>query len=474
MTKKQYIHLIIMCLLTFAIAYAPAFGDVTRFGMKTLGVFIGVLYGWIAFDLTIPSLFGYFMIAAFGLMDATTAFRTGIGNTNLVTVLAAMVFTVAINTIGVTKVISNFLVTRKIFRKSPWLLVTGFIFTSYVLGMAGVHLAAILLLWAVLMDICKDNNIPKGDKLVTFVILMITVAGFFGVFSVPFRATAMIFESYFISSMNMQFELLPFFTFCLVISAILLSVMIILGKFVFRLDADKFILADYVVEKMKQEKANATQKIGIIFIIAYAVLLIYPSLIPAAPGAALFQRLGVTGISLIGIFLLAIIVIKDKPLINVAKAFTEGCDWQLLLLLSVTFPLAELMQSSDSGIMSTVMSTVAPIVSSMGVTKFIIVSMVTLGIITQVTHNIVLAAMFTPFLCPLCVELGGNPYVMWFFMYLALNASYMTPAASFQSALVFGHEAINKKYTYIYGLLVSVVMWIALAVVGLPLGNMLF
>ena len=64
--------------------------------------------------------------------------------------------------------------------------------------------------------------------------------------------------------------------------------------------------------------------------------------------------------------------------------------------------------------MPTIIGAVLPVVSSMGVTKFMIVSMLFLGILTQVTHNIVLAAMFTQFLCPLCAQIGGNPYIMWF------------------------------------------------------------
>ena len=71
--------------------------------------------------------------------------------------------------------------------------------------------------------------------------------------------------------------------------------------------------------------------------------------------------------------------------------------------------------------MPAVIGIVLPVVSDMGVMNFMIVSMLLLGILTQVTHNIVLAAMFTPFLCPLCLQIGGNPYVMWFLMYFYLE-----------------------------------------------------
>lgn len=474
MTKKKYIHLVIMIALTFIISFAPTFGAITRTGMKTLGVFVGVLYGWITFDLIIPSMFGYAALALLGVMSATGALSCGFGNSNLVVVLVAMVFTGAIDAIGVTKFIANWLVSRKIFRKSPWLLVFGMILTAYIMGMLGVYLAAIFLLWAVVMQIAKENNIPKGDKLITFMIMMITAAGFNGVFAVPFRATAMIFESYFIDTMNLTFDVVPFIILSVLTTGTVAMLMILIGKFIFRLDASKFILPDDVVERLSQEKVTKEAKIGFVLLIIYSVALLLPSLFPKVPGMALLNNLGVGGMSCLGLVILAVISFDGEPLIKLGKMWTRYVDWQLILLLSVTFPIAEAMRAEGAGIMPTVVGVVLPVVSDMGVMKFMLVSMILLGILTQVTHNIVLAAMFTPFLCPLCAQIGGNPYVMWFLMYFTLNASYMTPAASFQSAMVHGHDMTNTKYSYIFGISISVLTWLIAIIVTIPLGTMLF
>ena len=474
MTKKKYIHLAIMVALTILISFAPTFGVITRTGMKTLGVFIGVLYGWITFDLIIPSVFGYAALALLGVMSTTGALSSGIGNNNLVVVLVAMVFTGAIDAVGVTRFIANWLVTRKTFRRSPWLLVFGMIFSAYIMGMLGVHLAAIFLLWAVIMQIAKENNIPKGDKLLTFMIMMITAAGFNGVFAVPFRATAMIFEGYFIDTMKLTFDVVPFILLSVATTGTVALVMILAGKFIFRLDASKFILPDDVIEQLQQEKVTKEAKIGFVLLIIYSVALLLPSLFPHVPAMALLSNLGVGGMSCLGLVVLAVISFNGEPLIKMGKVWTKYVDWQLILLLSVTFPIAEAMRAEDAGIMPTVVGTVLPVVSGMGVMKFMIVSMILLGILTQVTHNIVLAAMFIPFLCPLCAQIGGNPYVLWFLMYFTLNASYMTPAASFQSAMVHGHDMTDTKYCYIFGISISLLTWLLAIVITIPLGNLLF
>lgn len=474
MTRSKYIHLFIMVALTFLISAAPPFGVITDQGMGVLGVFIGVLYGWITFDLIIPSVFGYVALTLTGVMDTASALSIGFGNSNLVVVLVAMVFTGAIDAVGVTKFIANWLVTRKLFRKSPWLLVIGMILTAYIMGMLGVYLAAIFLLWAIIMQIAEENNIPKGDKLITFMVLMITAAGFNGVFAVPFRATAMIFEGYFIDTMGTGFDTVSFIILAVCNTGVVLGLMILLAKFVFRLDASKFILPDDVVEKLKKEEVTKEAKIGFVALIIYSLALLFPSMFPNVPGMKLLSAIGVGGMSCLGLVVLAIISFDKKPLIDMGKTWTRYVDWQLILLLSVTFPIAEAMRMPETGIMKTVVGMVLPIVSNMSVTTFMIISMVLLGILTQFTHNIVLAAMFTPFLVPLCQQLGGNPYVMWFLMYFTLNASYMTPAASFQSAMVHGHKMTNTKYCYIFGILITLLTWLVAVVISMPLGDKLF
>lgn len=279
----------------------------------------------------------------------------------------------------------------------------------------------------------------------------------------------MIFESYFINTMQMQFQNGAFIIVAVTTSICVLTLMILVGKFVFRLDASKFIMPDNLVAQYADTTVSTKQKIGIITLCVYMLLLLLPAFFENVPGAALINQLGVGGMSCIGLLVLAAIYIKEEPIIELKHTWTKYMDWTLILLLSVTFPIAEVVRSTDAGIMSTVTQFMSPIVKSLGINGFMIVSMLLLGVITQVTHNIVLAAMFTPFLCPLILEMGGNPYVMWFLMYFSLNASYVTPAASFQSAMVHGHERASSKWCYITGTAFSIITWIVLNAVTMPL-----
>jgi di/tricarboxylate transporter len=82
--------------------------------------------------------------------------------------------------------------------------------------------------------------------------------------------------------------------------------------------------------------------------------------------------------------------------------------------------------------------------------------------------------MFVPFLVPLCQQMGGNISTMFMLVFIALNASYVTPAASFQSAMVHGLDRMSTKWAYILGTAFLIITWIVLFTVGMPVCNALF
>lgn len=163
---------------------------------------------------------------------------------------------------------------------------------------------------------------------------------------------------------------------------------------------------------------------------------------------------------------------KGEPIINLYDCFAK-LPWAMLMLLAVTYPLADAMESADIGITATISATIAPILMNLDVTILIIASMIFLGIITQFMHNIVMGAIFLPMIPPIVMEMGGNPYTCFFLMYLALMCAYVTPAGSMMAGIVFGHKAMVRKDAYLFGLLFLVVT-IIVAIAMIPLLNIAF
>ena len=123
--------------------------------------------------------------------------------------------------------------------------------------------------------------------------------------------------------------------------------------------------------------------------------------------------------------------------------------------------------------MTTVNLALTPILSQLGVTALIIIATITIGILTQFLHNVVMGALFIPFLAPLTANLGGNPHTLFFMIYLVLCCAYATPAGSMMAGLLFGNKDVPVKDSYLFGwlfLIVTIIILICL----MPLCNLLF
>ena len=115
-----YVHVVIMFFIMVGVGMLPTFGQVTPLGMKVLGVFLATLYGWLFLDLLWPSLIG---LVALGLTGYTTigeAFASALSTATGIQVIITCVFASALEKIGATEVLSNWILTREPLRKNPW------------------------------------------------------------------------------------------------------------------------------------------------------------------------------------------------------------------------------------------------------------------------------------------------------------------------------------------------------------------
>ena len=124
----RWLHIPIILFLMFGFGYIQPVGALTEMGMQVVGVFLGILWGWIFVGIGWPSMLG---LIAFGLTDACTmgeAFAKGFGSQNAVLILAMLIITAFIEQAGLSQVIINWLLTRKITKGRPYLTVFFFIF----------------------------------------------------------------------------------------------------------------------------------------------------------------------------------------------------------------------------------------------------------------------------------------------------------------------------------------------------------
>ena len=112
--RGYYIHCIVFIILTFAIGFLPPFGQITPLGMKVLGCFIGVIYGWIFVGFIWPSLFGMIALGIVGYDSIVNVFGAALGNSTVIQTFFTFIFVATLDASGLTKFIAEWCVSRKI------------------------------------------------------------------------------------------------------------------------------------------------------------------------------------------------------------------------------------------------------------------------------------------------------------------------------------------------------------------------
>lgn len=473
-TKKQKIHFVVLLILTFGIGYLPPVGDITPYGMKTLGVFVGLFYGWVFFDLFWTSVFGFVALALTGLTTAAGALATGMGNQQLLIIIVSLFVAGACEQTELTTYFTKKLLGIKLLNKNPWFLIFGIVTTAYIMGVVGVGLAAVILLWSLVIkmfDICKA---PKDNMLLTMIIALIVIGMTQGSRMMPFHAGGQVALGFLKSAMpTLEVPYVAFIVISFLTMFIPMVLLIMLLKVVFKINASMLTLPESVLEELMREETTQTQKYGLFFLTVYIAALLLPSIFPSIPGMAELKKLGIVGVGFIVLLVMAIVRADDKPLINLPYIFKNYMQWPMVLLVAVIFPVVACMNSADSGIIVTLTKLLSPLTQGYGLIPFMVIAMLIPGILTQFTHNAAIGAVFIPLFVPLCVQAGGNPNAMFFLLYVAFGCSFATPAASATSALIFGHELVIRKYAYIIGILYFIISMILAPIIAIPLSNIL-
>lgn len=473
-TKKDYINIFAMIFIAIIIGLMPSFAQISDVGMKVLGVFISVLYGWIFVGLFLPSLWGFIALGFTGYTTVIGAFASGFGNQSWLMVMIVMVISGAMQESKLTNFIADWFLKKDFFRKNPWRLVCGFVLLAFILGACGGGLAVTFLLWAIICTIADDCNMEKRNKAVAFLLFLVNIAVSNGVCMIPFQTGALIYGGFFTQATGIALPFAQFMIYGAVIFGLPLVLVLLIARYVLKIDVSQFEMSDKLKAELDSRTSTKAQRVSFYILVIYALALLLPGVFPKIPGMIFLKKLGIVGISAITVFVMALIKVDGKTLIDAEEVFTKHINWTLLLLLAVTFPLADALKSPDTGIMASISAWATPILSNFGLVPFIIFSIIILGLLTQVSHNVVLGAMFIPFLCPLCESLGGNIIAYWFMIYAVLNAAFVTPAASMQSAMYFGHERAIVGDGYKLGIIYLIVTFAVLFVVGIPLGNIVF
>ena len=97
-----YAHSLISLLIMFGCGQLTPIPPLTPLGMNLIGIFLGVLYGWIFIDIIWPSMAGLLALMLIGGMKPNELFQTSFGDPLVMMMFFIFVFCATINSDGLS------------------------------------------------------------------------------------------------------------------------------------------------------------------------------------------------------------------------------------------------------------------------------------------------------------------------------------------------------------------------------------
>lgn len=474
--KKIYIHVVIMFLLGYIVSILPPIGQITPMGMDVLGVFVILIYGWIFVDIFWISLIGFFLLGLTNVSTIAQAFITAFSNQTVITMLIVFALAAGLNELGIGDMIANYILSRKFLIGKPWVLIAAFVATAFFLSVIGKGMIGCILLCTIAGNILKACDYEDRSPLMSFLFCMIGYGALLPMNIIPFQPTMLMNSAIYTNAIPNLIQ--PFGAYMLIgcaIYAVTFIIMILLAKYVFHIDASKFNITEEMCNEFAQKKPSKVTKVAMITLCIYVLILILPEFLPATiPGVAIAKKIGLMGWTIIflGIFSLW----RDKetgaPALSLERCFGQ-MQWTTIMLVSVTLPVSNALSNADVGVMATIAQWITPILSGFSIFGLYVFAFILVSVLSQFLHNMVVAVLFLPLFGTVAISMGANPYILYFLMFMGLNTAYATPAGCGTGALIFGNKQIERKYAYIWGLLVSVIMTIV-AILLYPVYGFIF
>jgi len=274
---------------------------------------------------------------------------------------------------------------------------------------------------------------------------------------------------------NNMFPQLPipmgqYLTMMICMGLIMLVVLLALLKFVFRVDVSP--LANFKPEG-GVPAATKGQKQALIIFVIFMVMNIVMIFAPE-PIKGFLNQFGIVGIAM----LLGALVplLKDengKPLGNLEELL-HLVNWGQLMMVGYIMVVSTQMMMPTTGISAMMANLIKPFMA-LPPMVFIVVVLVLCMILTNIANNMLTAILCMPFLVNFGSMMGMNPVGMVCMMFILSEFALATPAASPVTGVAFSYTNwVSSGQMTKYGILLSVLLFIAFLIIGWPLQSIIF
>lgn len=294
--KWFHIVIVLFFMFGFHLVIHP-FATVTDVGVKILGVFIGLVYGWSFVGMLWPSLLGIIAVACSGLMGIDQVIAQSVGSSTILFLILIMMITENMNQTGFVNKFAYWLIGRKFCKGRPWTLMVTVFMTTYLISAFSNAFVSIFLCWSFWYSICKQMGYKPFEKFTTVVITGTILSCVLGSLIFPFHQLPMVILNAFAANMHESANYGAYMATIIPYTLICLLEYVLVCKFIIKPDVSK--LKNFDMETlMKTEKTSFTKEqlgtaIGLLVLI---IMLMAPGFLPETiPFVTFLKNIGMTG-----------------------------------------------------------------------------------------------------------------------------------------------------------------------------------
>ena len=471
-----FVHTIICLVIMFGFGQLSPIEPLTPLGMNLIGIFLGVLYGWIFIDIIWPSIAGLLALMLVGGMKPGALLNKSFGDPIVVMMFFIFVFCATINYYGLSKFISLWFITRKAVAGKPWLFTYTFLASIMLLGGLTSASPAAVIGWSILYGVCEVCGYKKGDGYPTMMVFGIVYAAQVGMAIIPFKQAALTVMSAYETMSGTHIDYAKYMFIAIVACALCSLLFLLIGKYIFRPDVSK--LADLDASKLDKDQSlslSGVQKSVLGFLLALVALLLIPAFLPADLAVVKFLKsIGNTGICMFLVGIMCFIKVNGKPLLRFKAMVDDGVAWGIIFILAMVQPLSGAMANPASGITPFLMSVLEPLFGSGSPLFFALCMGLLATILTQFINNGAVGVALMPIIFSYCTNKGVGPEMAVIMVVMGVHLAFLTPAASSSAALLHGNEWASTKSIWKSSPIVILLSWILMSAVIVIMGSVLF
>jgi Di- and tricarboxylate transporters len=446
-------------------------------GMAIMGIFIGCIYAWCTSSMVWSSILGLSLLGLTGYCTVTDAFTKAISNSTVQLIFFMLVFASIASICGLTDVIADYIITRKIAKGRPWVLSFILIFACYVASALVDPIPAILICWGFLYTICKEVGYKPYEKWPELMVVGIVYGSIMGFTLFPFKVAVVANYGLLAAAMGVKtvdFSYLSFMVFAFIFGVACMVLYLLMCKYFLRVDVSKLTEVD--LTQKERAKMDGYQKIGLWLLFGLIFGMLLENFLPAGSyiGTAL-KSFGTVGVVVFFIGIAVYIPYKGKPYMTFKKMADEGIAWNLVFMIAAAMTLSTALVADGAGFKAYLIKVITPLMGGTSSIVFISAFLIAALILTNFINNVAVSAIMIPVMYPFSQSLGFNPIAVTAVFIFMTDMAIMLPSASPSGAMIHGNrEWITGVHAIKYAVETMILTAIAGVVIGIPLAMALF